>query len=96
MLNQPPIFLGGQGGMVGPIRLGYGNVVAAGSILRKDCPQDHQLIFDMQQIRGIRNFKPAAYPNLRRILENNILYLANINALQAWYKNIRKPFFEAR
>ena len=96
MLNQPPIFLGGQGGMVGPVRLGYGNVVAAGSILRKDYPQDNQLIFDMPEPRGIKNFKPAAYPNLRRILENNILYLANIKALQAWYQSIRKPFFDAQ
>lgn len=34
MLNQPPIFLGGQGGIVGPLRLGFGNVVAAGCVLR--------------------------------------------------------------
>jgi bifunctional UDP-N-acetylglucosamine pyrophosphorylase/glucosamine-1-phosphate N-acetyltransferase len=36
MLNQPPIFLGGQGGSVGPIRVGFGNVVSAGTVLRKD------------------------------------------------------------
>ena len=30
MLNQPAIFLGGQGGVVGPARLGFGTVVAAG------------------------------------------------------------------
>jgi len=96
MLNQPPIFLGGQGGMIGPVRLGYGNVVAAGSILRRDYPQDNQLIFDMPQSRGARPFIPAAYPNLRRILENNILYLANLKALEAWYTQVRKPFFEAQ
>ncbi|MCK7504346.1 MAG: hypothetical protein MZV70_09845 [Desulfobacterales bacterium] len=50
MLNQPPIFLGGQGGMVGPLRMGYGNVVAAGSILRQDYPQNNQLIFDMPHV----------------------------------------------
>jgi len=43
---QPaPIFLGGQGGVIGPVRLGYGNVVAAGSILRHDYSRDNQLIF---------------------------------------------------
>lgn len=94
MLNQPPIFLGGQGGMVGPLRLGYGNVVAAGSILRKDYPQDNQLIFDIPQSQGARDFIPAAYPNLQRILENNILYLANIKALELWYTHVRKQFME--
>jgi UDP-N-acetylglucosamine/UDP-N-acetylgalactosamine diphosphorylase len=96
MLNQLPIFLGGQGGIIGPVRLGYGNVVAAGSILRKDFPQDNQLIFDMPQFRGTKDFTPAAYPNLKHILENNILYLANIKALETWYKIIRKPFFEGQ
>jgi len=36
MVNRPPIFLGGQGGAVGPVRIGYGTVVKAGTILRKD------------------------------------------------------------
>lgn len=96
MLNQPPIFLGGQGGMVGPLRIGYGSVVAAGSILRKDYPQGNQLIFDIPQSRDVREFIPAAYPGFRRILENNILYLANLKALEAWYSHVRKRFFEAR
>ncbi|NTW77796.1 MAG: UDP-N-acetylglucosamine pyrophosphorylase [Syntrophaceae bacterium] len=96
MLNQPPIFLGGQGGMVGPLRIGYGSVVAAGSILRKDYPQGNQLIFDIPQSRDVRDFIPAAYPGFHRILENNILYLANLKALEAWYTHVRKQFFEAR
>ncbi len=29
MINQAPIFLGGQGGLVGPSRIGYGTVIAA-------------------------------------------------------------------
>jgi bifunctional UDP-N-acetylglucosamine pyrophosphorylase/glucosamine-1-phosphate N-acetyltransferase len=96
MLNQPPIFLGGQGGMVGPLRIGYGNVVAAGSILRKDYPQDNQLIFDIPQSRDTRDFIPAAYSGFLRILENNILYLANLKALEAWYTHVRKLFFKTQ
>jgi UDP-N-acetylglucosamine/UDP-N-acetylgalactosamine diphosphorylase len=93
MLNHPPIFLGGQGGIVGPLRLGYGNVVAAGTILRQDYPQDNQLIFDTPRSGGVRNFIPGAYPQLQRLPENNVLYLANLRALEAWYKNVRKTFF---
>ena len=96
MLKQPPIFLGGQGGMVGPLRIGYGNVVAAGSILRQDYPQNNQLIFDLPQSQGVRDFRPMAYPNFRHMVENNILYMANLRALEAWYLQVRKPFFEAR
>ena len=96
MLNQPPIFLGGQGGMVGPVRLGYGNVVAAGSILRHDYPQDNQLIFSAPHSEGVSSFEPLAYPNFRRVVENNIFYLANLKALEGWYTQVRKPFLEAQ
>jgi bifunctional UDP-N-acetylglucosamine pyrophosphorylase/glucosamine-1-phosphate N-acetyltransferase len=96
MLNQPPIFLGGQGGMVGPLRIGYGNVVAAGSILRQDYLQNNQLIFDLPHSQAIRDFRPMAYPNFRHMVENNILYMANLRVLEFWYSQVRKPFFEVQ
>ena len=96
MLNQPPIFLGGQGGIIGPVRLGYGNVVAAGSILRHDYPGDNQLIFEKAPASTVKGFISAAYPGIGRVVENNILYLANLIALEAWYTHIRKPFLEAQ
>jgi bifunctional UDP-N-acetylglucosamine pyrophosphorylase / glucosamine-1-phosphate N-acetyltransferase len=94
MLNQPPIFLGGQGGMVGPLRVGYGNVVAAGSLLRTDYPEDNKLIVGKKSSGGTRHYVPAAYSNLVRIVENNILYLANLSALEQWYIHVRRPFLE--
>ena len=96
MLNQPPIFLGGQGGIIGPVRLGFGNVVAAGSVLRHDYPQDHQLIFEKAPANSVRAYMPAAYPNIERIAENNIIYLANLMALESWYHHVRKQFLEAQ
>ena len=44
MLDQPAIFLGGQGGAVGPLRVGFGTVVAAGSVLRRDVLADGKLV----------------------------------------------------
>ena len=38
MLDQPPIFLGGQGGLVGPVRIAYGTVIPAGTICRAGHP----------------------------------------------------------
>jgi len=96
MLNQPPIFLGGQGGIIGPVRLGYGNVVAAGSILRHDCPEDNKLICEAGNAKKVKDYVAALYPNIGRVVENNILYLANLMALEAWYADIRKPFLERR
>jgi bifunctional UDP-N-acetylglucosamine pyrophosphorylase / glucosamine-1-phosphate N-acetyltransferase len=92
MVNQPPIFLGGQGGMVGPLRIGYGNVVAAGSVLRSDYPEDNMLIIGKKTTGGTRHYVAAAYPGIVRIIENNILYIANLTALEQWYIHVRKPF----
>jgi bifunctional UDP-N-acetylglucosamine pyrophosphorylase / glucosamine-1-phosphate N-acetyltransferase len=96
MLNQPAIFLGGQGGMVGPLRLGYGNVVAANSVLRNDFPEDNKLIIGKTYTGKVVNFSPRAYIGLHRIVGNNILYIANLMALEEWYIHVRRPFFESQ
>ena len=96
MLNQPPIFLGGQGGMVGPLRLGYGTVVAAGSILRQDCPEDNQLITGASRHNKVKDVVLKFYPNIRRILQNNVLYIANLAALESWYIDVRESYFAAQ
>jgi bifunctional UDP-N-acetylglucosamine pyrophosphorylase/glucosamine-1-phosphate N-acetyltransferase len=94
MLNKPPIFLGGQGGMVGPLRMSYGSVVAAGSILREDVSTDKQLIVSKSPSGKVIDLIPRAYPSLSRIVENNILYIANLIALEQWYLHVRRMFFE--
>jgi bifunctional UDP-N-acetylglucosamine pyrophosphorylase / glucosamine-1-phosphate N-acetyltransferase len=94
MLNQPPIFLGGHGGMVGPLRMGYGNVVAAGSILRSDYPTGNKLIMGRAYPGAVRGFIPAGHRGLARIVEKNIVYLANLAALEEWYLHVRKGFLE--
>lgn len=95
MLNQPPIFLGGQGGMVGPLRLGFGNVAVAGTILRQDNPADGKKIIGETYPPTVSDFEPHRYSNLERILKNNIIYLANLVALECWYKKVRKQFFSS-
>ena len=46
MLDQLPIFLGGQGGLVGPSRLAFGTVIAAGTIFRKDEIRPGRMLFE--------------------------------------------------
>jgi bifunctional UDP-N-acetylglucosamine pyrophosphorylase/glucosamine-1-phosphate N-acetyltransferase len=93
MLDRPPIFLGGQGGAVGPVRLGYGSVVAAGSVLRDDVPEDGRLIVAGAPHKAKVRLILHGYGNLTRVVRNNVVYLANLIALEHWYRKVREPFF---
>jgi len=92
MLNQAPIFLGGQGGLVGPCRLEYGTVIAAGTINRRDELRPGRLIFGGGDRSGNVPFAAGHYHGFKRILTNNIIYLANLAALGQWYDQVRRLF----
>lgn len=94
MLNRAPIFLGGQGGMVGPIRVNYGNVVAAGTVLRTDVDDEDRLVFGQVPTGENRDRRPHSYRTIARVVGNNIRYLANLVALEHWYAYVRRPFFD--
>jgi bifunctional UDP-N-acetylglucosamine pyrophosphorylase / glucosamine-1-phosphate N-acetyltransferase len=93
MLNQPPIFLGGQGGLVGPVRIGYGSVIAAGVVCRKDCPQGNRVITESDVSTDDKSFRGAFYKSIKHRVYNNICYIANLLALKQWYIQVRQPFF---
>jgi len=94
MLNQPPIFLGGQGGLVGPVRIGYGTVIAAGTVYRKDCPEGGKLLMEEGNLSREKIFHIGFYGDIRQRVYNNICYLANLLALRQWYIHVRQPFFQ--
>ena len=94
MLNQPAIFLGGQGGMVGPVRMGYGNVVSANSVIRNDYLAENKLIVGKTHPAMMIDIKRHDYPNIVRTVENNVVYIANLNALEQWYIHVRRSFLE--
>jgi UDP-N-acetylglucosamine/UDP-N-acetylgalactosamine diphosphorylase len=96
MLDQKPIFLGGQGGMVGPCRLGFGITVAAGTIVRKDETRSNRLIFGGASRGGNIPFTPGKFRNDKRIIFNNIIYIANLIALKQWYCQVRRQFLSDR
>lgn len=93
MLNQKPIFLGGQGGLVGPVRVGYGTVIAAGTIYRKDFLKGDRLLFSGSNVKKQQPIYPGLYAGIKRIISNNINYIANIIALRRWYIDVRSLFF---
>jgi len=96
MLNQQPIFLGGQGGMVGPCRLGFGITVAAGTIVRKDETRSDRLIMGGAGKGGNVAFRPGRFRSDKRIVVNNIHYIANLIALKQWYAQVRSLFLSDR
>ncbi|MGZ3649074.1 MAG: UDP-N-acetylglucosamine pyrophosphorylase [Syntrophales bacterium] len=94
MLNQPPIFLGGQGGLVGPVRIGYGSIIAAGVICRRDYPKGNRLITDRDLATHDKSFRAGFYRSIKYRVYNNICYIANLLALRQWYAHVRQLFFQ--
>ena len=92
MLNQRPIFLGGQGGLVGPCRIAYGTVSAAGTIVRKDQIKPDHLIFGGAGKEGRIPWKPRNLGGMPRIIRNNLYYIGNLFALRHWYDQVRRQF----
>jgi hypothetical protein len=95
MLREPPIFLGGQGGAVGPVRVGYGSVIAAGSVLRSDVPDGKLAIIESPPSKQVP-FNQSIYREVYPVVAKNVVYIANLRALQEWYQRARAPFFAAQ
>lgn len=92
LLNQNPIFLGGQGGLVGPCKIGFGCLTVAGSIIRKDELKTDRLLLggSLKEASIIRG--ASMYNNVTRIFNNNIAYIASLISLLNWYREIRSKF----
>jgi bifunctional UDP-N-acetylglucosamine pyrophosphorylase / glucosamine-1-phosphate N-acetyltransferase len=89
-LDQPPIFLGGQGGLVGPARIAYGTVIPAGIICRQDILEEKRLVAAPIAAGENRAFVAGVYRGINRIVRNNLIYIGNLWALSAWYRYVRK------
>ncbi len=91
MLDRQAIFLGGQGALVGPVRIAYGTIIPAGTICRQDIAEENQLFGAPPSAPDKpRAFRAGAYRAVNRIVTNNLIYIGNIRALQAWYQHARK------
>jgi UDP-N-acetylglucosamine/UDP-N-acetylgalactosamine diphosphorylase len=88
-LDQAPIFLGGQGGLVGPARIAYGTVIPAGVICRQDILEEGLLFAPPESPRESRRFAIGIYRGIDRIVRNNLIYIGNLWALQSWYRLVR-------
>ena len=94
MLREPPIFLGGQGGIVGPVQIDYGTVIPAGIICRQDFKTEGILWSSPSLLEKKKEFVAGVYGgDIIRKVKNNIEYVANLSALRQWYRYVRREFF---
>lgn len=96
MLGQRPIFLGGQGGLVGPVRIGFGCITAAGSVVRKDEENPDRLILAGGMKALSLPWQPGVYSQVERIFNHNVRYIAGLISLQVWYAHVRPLFAKDR
>ncbi|MDK2858677.1 MAG: bifunctional UDP-N-acetylglucosamine pyrophosphorylase / glucosamine-phosphate N-acetyltransferase [Verrucomicrobiota bacterium] len=96
LLGQKPVFLGGQGGLVGPARIAYGSVIAAGGICRRDLLEENQLHIPAAPGSLTVSYDQGVYKSIDRIVRNGLIYIGNIRALKAWYENVRVLFIRDR
>ena len=95
LLDQPAVFLGGQGGTVGPVTVGFGSVVAAGSVLRSDVGPGKLVVVGPPPAMTVDR-SPADYRSANRMVAKNLRYLGELAALEAWHRHVRAPFFAAQ
>ena len=91
LLDQPPIFLGGQGGVVGPCFAEFGTVLAAGGILREDMSETGHL-YRAGDAGGFRHqaYTPGRIRDPAGKLQANLRFLGNLQALDVWYRSFRR------
>lgn len=88
-LRERRIFLGGSGGTIGPRKLGFGVVAAAGQVLRDDVADD-QLVTGQRARVTTREIDPAYLDTAEPRGERNREYIGHLVALREWYRQVRR------
>jgi UDP-N-acetylglucosamine/UDP-N-acetylgalactosamine diphosphorylase len=88
LLNADRIFLGGSGGVVGPVELGYGVVLAAGGVYRKSYGDGQLVLGETSRARALA-MRPGYVPGIHRRLQATRYYVGQLKALSSWYAAVR-------
>lgn len=86
-LRERKIFLGGAGGLVGPGRVGYGAVTAAGQVVRRAVGPERLVLEGSRELD--RPFPAGKLDELQPRLRRNVEYIGQLVALRAWYRHVR-------
>ena len=91
LLRSAPIFVGGQCGLVGPLHVDFGSVIAAGSVVRRDVPAG-VVHFEKLENQPAGGFDREIYTGLKRKFLTTAKLIGNLRALDCWYDQVRLPF----
>ena len=92
LLNQPPIFIGGQTQIISPVYIGFSSVLAAGSKLTRDI-HDGRLVSEHPSHPSDRELISGFTPNPDRKVASVLDFIDDLHLLKKWYEKIRVPFF---
>lgn len=95
MLRSAPIFLGGQCGLIAPLRVDFGAVTAAGSMVRRDVGPDC-VKFETAQTGMLAGFDREVYSSLQRKFLSTADLIGTLWALDVWYDAVRLAFADER
>ena len=90
LLRSDPIFIGGNCGLVGPLEVGFGAVTAAGSIVRRNVPDNAVVASGPRDVQR-RQFDRRAYGSIRGRVLSTAKLVGTLRALDAWYETVRIP-----
>ncbi len=90
LLDENRIFLGGAGGVVGPIHVGYGCILAAGSVFRRDYGEDVLVYGESLAPRQVR-IDEKRVPGVTKRYRRSLAYMGQLRALHAFYRIVRRP-----
>ncbi|MDO5627952.1 MAG: UDP-N-acetylglucosamine pyrophosphorylase, partial [Mobilicoccus sp.] len=71
-------------------------VAGAGSVLRTDVVEDDHLVLDAIKRTLKRPYAGETYATMLPMVRKNVAYLAQLEALESWYRHARAPFFAAQ
>jgi len=91
LLRSSPIFIGGNSGLVGPVAVDFGAVVAAGSIVRRDVGANC-VHAEAMQSQEAQPFDRERYALLGRKFIQTARLVGTLHALDAWYEHVRLPY----
>jgi bifunctional UDP-N-acetylglucosamine pyrophosphorylase/glucosamine-1-phosphate N-acetyltransferase len=93
LLRSAPIFIGGNSGLVSPVSVDFGAVVAAGSIVRRNVGSN-AVHAEAMRSQESQPFDRERYALVGRKFMETARLVGNLHALDAWYEHVRLPFAE--
>ena len=88
-LRAPRIFFGGNGSLIGPARLAFGTVTAAGERVSGEIGPETGLQAAPPARERAGAFDPDTYGSIKRVFDAQVRFIAELAALDTWYAQVR-------